>query len=160
MKKIQIALLAVIAVFTLSCSSDDSSSNDNNNNNNDDTYINFKINDVQVNMIEPTTVTTMMASISATADAGEDIRSIILTIPVNASVGTHPITDASPSDLTAYSAHYSMGDVVFDAVDGTMSITTIGAEYMEGTFSFSGESNGTTFNISEGTFRAYKPDNN
>lgn len=158
MRKIQIALLAVMTAFTFSCSSDDSSSN--NNNVNDETYINFKVNGTQSNMIEPSTMTTMMASISSTEDVGEDIRSIILTIPVDATVGSHEITDASPADLTAYSAHYSMGDVSFDAVNGSLTITSIGDEYMEGTFAFTGEYDGTSFVITEGAFRAYKPDNN
>jgi hypothetical protein len=158
MKKIQIALLALMTVFTFSCASDDSSSN--NNGNNDDTYINFKIDGTQVNMSEPTTITSLMTSISNSQEAGEDFRSIVLTIPVDASVGSHSITDASPSDLTAYSAHYSMGDVTFDAVTGTMNITSMGEEYMEGTFSFSGEYEGTTYHVTEGTFRSYKPNNN
>lgn len=158
MRKIQVALLAVMTVLTFSCSSDDSTSN--NDVINDATYINFKVNGTQSNMPEPTTMTSMMASISNTEEVGEDIRSIVLTIPVDATVGSHEITDASPADLTAYSAHYAMGDVSFDAVSGTMNITSIGDEYMEGTFAFTGEYEGTAFVISEGTFRAYKPDNN
>ena len=158
MRKIQFALLALVAVFTLSCSSDDSAPA--NVPNNDATYINFKVNGVQSNMPEPSTITTLMASISNSEDLGSEIRSIFLTIPVDATVGTHAITDAPPSDLTAYSALYSIGDVSVDATSGTMNITSIGEEYMEGTFSFTGEFEGTTYTITEGVFRAYKPTNN
>ena len=101
----------------------------------------------------------MMASISATEDLGADIRSIIFTVPVDVTVGAHDITDASPSELTAYSVNYSLGDVFVNATSGSMSITNIGAEYMEGTFNFTGvdASTGETYTITEGAFRAYKP---
>ncbi|HEY0091429.1 MAG TPA: hypothetical protein VGB43_02990 [Flavobacterium sp.] len=157
MKKIQLAAMAIIALLTFSCSDD----NDNPTPVpvNDDTYIEFKINGTQVNMDEPGTITSLMASISATKDEGADIRAIVLTIPVDATEGTHTITDASPSDLTAYSAHYSMGDVSFNASSGTMVISDIGAEYMEGTFTFTGEYEGVTYNVTEGKFSAYKPNN-
>ncbi|MDI1316974.1 hypothetical protein [Flavobacterium sp.] len=156
MKKIKLVLVAIVAVLTFSCSSDSSSSN----NNNDSTYIKFKVNGTQVNLIEPSTITSLMASISASEDLGTDIRSIFFTIPVDVTLGAHAITDASPSDLTAYSVNYSLGDTYVTATSGTMTVTSIGAEYMEGTFSFTGVDNGTTYNITEGAFRAYKPTSN
>ncbi len=151
MKKIKLVFVALLAIITFSCSSDSNSSN------NDATYINFKVNGTQVNLIEPTTLTSLMASISATEDLGADIRSIIFTVPVDVTLGVHAITDASPSDLTAYSVNYALGNIYVTATSGTMTITSIGAEYMEGTFSFTGVDNGTTYNVTEGTFRAYKP---
>ena len=155
MKKITLALVALVAILSFSCSSSSSSGSSS-----DTTYINFKVNGTQVNLVEPGTITTMMASISATEDVGQDIRSIIFTMPVDATVGAHAITDASGSDLTAYSVNYSLGDVNVNATSGTFTITSIGAEYMEGTFSCTGTDNGTTYNITEGTFRAYKPTSN
>ncbi len=158
MQKIKVALLAIMTVFTFSCSSDD----DNNNGGgqaSDETYINFKIDGEQVNMIEPGTITSMMASISASENTGSDIRNINFTIPVDATVGTHALTDASPADLTAYSVQYSYGDLWFDATSGTFTITSIGEEYMEATFSFTGEYEGVTYNVTDGELRAYKPNN-
>jgi hypothetical protein len=151
MKQIKFVLLALVAGLAVSCSSSSGS------NANDDTYVKFKVNGTQSNMVDPGTITSLMASISASEDVGQDIRTVIFTIPVNPTVGTHQITNASPSDLTAYSATYMLGDVNVVATSGTYTITSIGAEYMEGTFSFSGEYAGAYYAITEGTFRAYKP---
>lgn len=152
MKQIKFALLALIAGLTVSCSSSSSSGSAN-----DATYVNFKVNGTQVNLIEPATVTSLMANISASEDLGADIRTIMFTIPVDATLGTHQLTIASGSDLTAYSAEYMLGDISVVASSGTFTITSIGDEYMEGTFSFTGEDGGTNYEITEGTFRAYKP---
>lgn len=152
MKQIKFALLALIAGLTVSCSSSSSSGGSS-----DDLYVNFKVNGTQSNMVDPGTITSLMASISASEDVGQDIRTIIFTIPVNPTVGTHQITNASGSDLTAYSATYMLGDVNVVATSGTYTITSIGDEYMEGTFSFTGEDAGVNYAITEGTFRAYKP---
>lgn len=153
MKNFKFGLLAIVAVLTFSCSSSDSGGSDS-------TYIRFKVNGgAQINLVDPGTITSMMASISATEDLGADIRSIIFTVPVDVTVGAHDITDASPSELTAYSVNYSLGDVFVNATSGSMSITNIGAEYMEGTFNFTGvdASTGETYTITEGAFRAHKP---
>jgi len=153
MKKFKFAFLAIVAVVTLSCSSDD------NNTvvpDNDETFIRFKVNGVQSNMIEPTTFTSMAASILGTENVGPDIRTMILRTPATAAAGTHDLVD-NASDLTVYGASYSFGDVNIDANSGSMIITSIGEEYMTGTFSFSKVVDGTTYNFTEGTFRVLKP---
>lgn len=155
MKNFKFVLLAIVAVLTFSCSSSGSGSSSS-----DSTYIRFKVNGgSEIRMENPGTITSMMASISATEDSGSDIRAIFFTVPVEVATGAHTITDASGSDLTAYSADYSLGDVYVTATGGTFTITSIGAEYMEGTFSFTGvdSDSGTTYNITNGTFRVYKP---
>jgi hypothetical protein len=154
MKVFKFALIALFAGVIVSCSS-----SSNGGSANDATYINFKVDGTQVNIIEPGTITTEMANISASEDVGAAIRTIMFTIPVDATVGTHQLTIASGSDLTAYSAEYMLGDISVVASSGTFTITSIGAEYMEGTFSFTGEDGGTNYEITEGTFRAYKPGN-
>ena len=154
MKNLKFVLLAIVAVLTFSCSSSGGASSS------DSTYIRFRVNGgSEISMANPGTVTSMMASISATENSGSDIRAIFFTIPVAASTGAHAITNASGSDLTAYSADYSVGDVYVNATGGTFTITSIGSEYMEGTFSFTGVDSGTgeTYNITNGTFRVYKP---
>ena len=105
MKNFKFLLIAIVAVLTFSCSSSSSGSGDS-------TYIRFKVNGgEQINLLDPGTITSMMASISASEDLGADIRSIFFTIPVNVTTGSYDITDASGSDLTAYSADYSFGNV-------------------------------------------------
>jgi hypothetical protein len=153
MKIFKFLLIAIVAVLTFSCSSSSSGSGDS-------TYIRFKVNGgEQINLVDPGTITSMMASISASEDLGADIRSIFFTIPVNVTTGSYDITDASGSDLTAYSADYSFGNVYVIATSGTFTITSIGAEYMEGTFNFTGidSDTGAPYTITEGTFRVYKP---
>lgn len=153
MRNFKFVLLAVVAILTFSCSSSDTSGSDS-------TYIRFKVNGVdQINLVEPGTITTMMASISASEDLGTDIRSIFFTIPVDVTTGSHSITDASGSDLTAYSVNYSFGNIYVTGTSGTFTVTSIGSEYMEGTFSFTGvdSDTGETYTITEGSFRVYKP---
>ena len=154
MKNFKFALLAIVAVLAFSCSSSGSGSSS------DSTYIKFRVNGgAQINLVDPGTITSMKASISATEDLGTDIRFINFTVPVGVTTGAHAITDASGSDLTAYSVDYSLGDVYVVGTSGSFTITSIGAEYMEGTFSFTGTDSdtGAAYTITEGTFRVYKP---
>lgn len=153
MKKFKFTVLAIFTVLTFSCSSDD-------NNTvvpvSDETFIRFKVNGVQSNMIEPSTITSLATSIFGSEDVGQDIRTMILRTPATAVAGTHNLVD-SASDLTVYGASYSFGDVNIDADSGSMIIASIGEEYMTGTFSFSKVVDGTTYNFTEGTFRVFKP---
>ena len=155
MKKFKFVLLTLFTVLTISCSSSD---DDDNGSASDATYIKFKVNGTQLNMIEPSTITSMTASISSSVTQGGDVRSMILTMPVSPSLGTHDLT--SSFDLAAYGASYSNGSETIDANSGTITITSIGAEYMQGTFSFSEVSDGVTYNVTEGSFRAFKPEAN
>lgn len=153
MKKFKFTLLAIFTVLTFSCSSDDDNTVVPDS---DETFIRFKVNGVQSNMIEPSTITSMAASIFGSEDVGENIRTMILRTPSTASAGTHNLVDDA-SDLTVYGASYSFGDVNIDANSGSMIITNIGEEYMTGTFSFTKVVEGVTYNFTEGSFRVFKP---
>jgi hypothetical protein len=155
MKVFKFALIALFAGLIVSCSS-----SSNGGSSTSGTYIKFKVNGTQSNMTTPNTITSLMASISGAETVGQSIRSIFFTIPKNATVGAHSITDASGSDLTAYSADYMFGDVSVTATSGTFTITSIGSQYMEGTFSCTGEDAGVNYAITEGTFRVDKPTSN
>ncbi|HEX8561921.1 MAG TPA: hypothetical protein VF676_02970 [Flavobacterium sp.] len=158
MKNLKITILALVAVISFSCSSDDD--NNGSNNGSDDTYVNFKVNGEQIDIIEPATITTLSTVVLATEDNGESMRSIMLRMPNDATEGTHAITLSDSQNLDTYNASVSMdGDTTVEATTGTLTITNIGTEYMEGTFSFTGEANGTTYTITEGEFRAFKPAN-
>jgi hypothetical protein len=156
MKHFKLVLLALVAGFALSCSSDDNGSNGTS----DDMYVNFKLNGELVELIEPATTSSLASVISASEGEGNTLKYIALWMPNEPTLGSHAITLASPSDLDAYTANMEIGnDVFFDAESGTLTVTSIDAEYIEGTFSFTGEHEGTTYTVTEGEFRAYKPEN-
>ena len=153
MKKLKFLVLALATVVFLSCSS----SSDGGGGSSDSTFIKFKINGTASNMSEPSTVTSLNAAIFGSQDVGSDIRTLILRTPSTALAGTHDIVNVAPSVLDAYGVSYSFGDISFDATSGTMTITSIGEEYMTGTFSCSAVYEGVTYNITEGSFRVFKP---
>lgn len=156
MKHFRIVLLALVAGFTFSCSSDDNGSSATS----DDMYINFKLNGELVEMVDPATISTLSSVIAGDKGEGDMFRYIGLWMPNEPTVGSHAITVSNPSDLDEYTVDVQIGnDISFEAESGTMTITSIDAEYIEGTFSFTGEYEGTTYNVTEGEFRAYKPEN-
>lgn len=153
MKNLKITFLAIVAIITFSCSSDSSNANGGS----DDTYINFKVEGEQFNIIEPSTITSGGAAVMAINIQGQYM---LLTMPIDAGVGTHAITELNSVDHTIYNATYSIdNENAIAATSGTLTITSMGAEYMEGTFSFTGELDGTTYAVTDGEFRAYKPGN-
>ena len=154
MKNLKLVLLALVAIVSFSCSDDDSNAV------NDDTYIKFKVNGEQFNIIEPSTITSGGGAVVMAVNL--DGQYMMLRMPADATVGTHPISESNSVDPTTYQAAASIDeDNVIDATAGTLKITSMGAEYMEGTFSFTGtgDVNGTAYTITDGEFRAYKPAN-
>lgn len=156
MKNLKITLLAIVALVTFSCSDDD---DNNNNGGSDATYVNYRVNGEQINIDEPATITSLSTLVTAMEGDGANMRSISLWMPNDASVGTHEITEEDLQNLTnSYTASIMMDeDTEIEATSGTLTITEMGSEYMKGTFSFTGELNGTTYTVTNGEFRAYKP---
>jgi len=154
MKNLKITFLAIVAIITFSCSDD----NNNTNGGSDDTFIKFKVDGDQFNIIEPSTITSGATVVMA---INMDGQYIMLRMPTDAAVGTHTITESNSVDPSSYSADVAIdGDNVISSTTGTLTIDSMGAEYMEGTFSFTGDLNGTAYAITDGEFRAYKPANN
>lgn len=143
-------MFAVVAIFA--CSSDDNSG-PNDGGGNEDIFITFKVNGTTYEM-EPFTGTSLKVEIGADQGLDESYTSISLLMPTDFTTGTHQITDASASDLEAYTGNYINGETSVDAASGTLMITSITDEFIEGTFNFVGDSNGITYNITEGSFRA------
>lgn len=147
MRKVIFSFLIIFALFA--CSSDDDNSSDNG----DDIFITFKANGMSYTM-EPYTSKSMEVYIAADQGLNETYREIQLRMPVDFNSGSHPIVDSY--DLEDYKASYTEGDVTIDATSGTLEITSIDGEYMEGTFEFEGEDGeGTTYIITEGSFKTY-----
>ncbi|HET8809799.1 MAG TPA: DUF6252 family protein [Flavobacteriaceae bacterium] len=91
---------------------------------------------------------------------GDTYTSISLWMPLDVTEGTHSIVDAPGGDLEAYTANYtSVGeDLNVDATSGTLEITAITAEYIEGTFTFTGtDGTGNEVEITNGEFKAPIP---
>lgn len=158
MKKLSCILLVLLSMSFLACSSDDSSSN-NSTNPDGELYLKFTLNGVAYDF-EPETLTSLQILVRGDQEVGGVFNSISLWMPTAPAVGSHPITDAFPSDSnigTLYNANVWVGSEIVDASTGTMVITGVGEEYVEGTFSFSGTNdNGTTATVTNGSFRAYK----
>ncbi|ALM50112.1 hypothetical protein AMR72_15125 [Flavobacterium psychrophilum] len=153
MKKLLLIFIAAAVVFA--CSDDDNSNANNGGNGSDEIFITFKANGTTYTM-EPASSTSLKFRVSADQGLDSTYRDITLVMPVEYSIGAHTITDA-PSNLEAYEASYSQGDVTIDGTNGTLTITALNEDYIEGTFNFTGnDSDGNSFNITNGSFRAYR----
>ena len=149
MKKAIFCLLAVFALF--GCSSDD---NGGANNQDDPIYINFKANGALYNM-QPYTASSLKMVIGADQGINNSYKGISLQMPLDFTIGTHSITDSRSDD--AYNASFTSGDITADAFTGTLVITSITADFIEGTFQFGAKDvDGRIYNITEGVFKADK----
>ncbi|RAR50465.1 DUF6252 family protein [Flavobacterium lacus] len=155
MKNLFYLLIAVFTLSLTSCSSDDSSTN-----NDDELYVRFTLNGEQKEYMDPATITSLRRLILGDDMESAEYERISLWMPVVIETGTFTITSDTPTDAnleTLYSANIWMGEEVIDASTGTLVITDLDAEYVKGTFSFSGTNDeGTTVVVTNGTFRAYR----
>ncbi len=149
-KSIAVLVLVITASLTVNCSSSSSS---------DSTaatfYLKCKVNGVQYNAVDPTVINSLKKSLTAQSTASES-ELVQLYFPLNASVGTHPIA-VGPSDVNVYEGGYNNLGTGVSGSDGvgTMTISVVTADVIQGTFSFtSPDGNGGTIAVTEGTFRA------
>jgi len=154
MKKLVSLFLVLLTVSFVSCSKDDSPNDDAQ----DELYLKFTYNGQQYNF-NPETITSLQKAVSGQQETNSIITRLVLWMPVDPSIGNHPITDETPTDTnleTLYNAELWVGDATFIAMSGTLVITEKNDEFIKGTFSFSGEDeNGNVGVISDGTFSAY-----
>lgn len=90
----------------------------------------------------------------------DDFKGISLGMPLDVAEGTYQIVDPIGSDLEAYTAEYDSAsdNLYLDAISGTIEITTLTDDYIEGTFNFSGEDeSGNEIEITGGEFKAPVP---
>lgn len=147
------SILSLFVIFSLFACSNDDDSNGNGNGNGDDIFITFKANGTGYTM-EPYTASSGKVDIGGEEGMDDSFRAIRLSLPLDFTTGSHTIEDSF--DLEAYTANYTDGNVSIDATSGTITITSINNEYIEGTFSFTGEDQeGTTYEITEGSFKTY-----
>lgn len=158
MKKLSCLLLVLFSLTFVACSSDDAATPDINNP--DETlFIKYTLNG-QAYEFEPETLTSLQILVRGDGEVSGVYNSISLWMPTEPSIGSHPITDDFPNDAniaTLYNANVWVGSEIVDASSGTLVITEVGEDYVEGTFSFSGtNNNGTTAAVTNGSFRALK----
>lgn len=158
MKKLTGLLFLFLSLSLVSCSSDDSGDTTNVDPVGS-TYLKFNLNG-QDYSFEPETMTTMQMLVRGDKHIDGVFHSISLWMPKVPTVGSHPITDAFPTDAninTLYNANVWVGQEIVDATSGTMVITEITENYIKGTFSFTGSNdNGTTATVTNGSFRSLK----
>lgn len=146
MKKL-FGLLAVFTLILTGCSSDSEGSESG-------TYLKFKVNGQSYNY-DPETLISLKRLVRGDQGADATYKSISLWMPEEVTEGTYSFTD-TPSQLDTFNASYSSeGEAVYiDATSGTITITSVTDDYVKGTFSFSGDNEGTTVNVTNGEFRA------
>lgn len=149
----QIFSLAILCtMFLTGCSSDDSS-----NDSGGDTYIRFTVNGQNYDY-NPETLVSLTTNINGSEGVDDTYKYISLTLPNDYSEGTYSFVLPDPSDVDSYNAYYeSEGEMIYvDANTGSITITSVDANYVSGTFSFSGDNGGSTVSITNGSFRAPK----
>ncbi|KIX22061.1 hypothetical protein SY27_05170 [Flavobacterium sp. 316] len=154
MKKLSYIFLILITLSFASCSSDDSS-----NNGESELYIKYTFNSVSYDF-EPTTITSLQKLIMGEKEINSVYNRISLWMPTNPSLGSHEITDETPTNNnleTLHNAELWVGNDTYTATSGTIVVTEINDEYIKGTFTFTGDDgNGTTVSVTDGSFRAYR----
>lgn len=153
LKKIMFLVIVITTLTLSSCSSDDSTTVTPEAEN----FIKFKYNGT-VYSFNPSTNTSLVRSIIAFEGINDSFKSISLNTPLEISLGEHPIVDDSQNMTTTYSAYFTFMPTVegMDATSGTLNITVLTNEIIEGTFNFSGTYNSLPVVITEGSFRAYR----
>ncbi|MDI1256430.1 MAG: DUF6252 family protein [Flavobacterium sp.] len=158
MKKLARIAFVFLAVMAMSCSS----SNDDGGSSSDEMYLRWTQGGTSYDIADPGTISSLSTVITASQGTDASMRMLSLWMPNNATVGTHPIVYNSGSQTDVYSANLSIGsDIMVDSASGTINITSIDADYIKGTFSFTGtDFDGQTYTITNGSFRAYSPSGN
>lgn len=158
MKKITLLAILFFAIFINACSSDDAPApvyipqv--------EDPFLRFTASGFNYDYDNPETIRSMQTQILAYEGINDDFRRVSLWMPNDVSVGTHQIVIAPASNLDAYTASYTVGDEVLEAQSGTLTVTAIDNEFIYGTYSFSADdfTHTTTIEVTQGSFKAYKP---
>lgn len=154
MKKLSFLFLVLFSLSFVACSSDDSSGSSDS-----ELYLKFTVNGVNYDF-EPETLTSLQKMIMGQQDINNVTTRLSLWMPVTPIVGSHAITDDTPTDAniaTLHNAAFYVGDDTYDAISGTLVVTEMDSEYLKGTFTFTGEDeNGATVSVTNGSFRAYR----
>ncbi|MDQ6528756.1 hypothetical protein [Flavobacterium sp. LHD-85] len=157
LKKIMFLSFAICALVLSSCSSDNSS-DDTDTPSNQEEFMKFKYNGKEYTFSEPGLMTSESINIMASSGVDDTYKKISLWAPLNITTGSHPIVYDLSKLTTTYQATFSFMPEInnSNATSGTINITANDDKKIEGTFSFSGTSNGKAFAVTEGSFRIEK----
>jgi len=154
MKKLLYLFLALFSLSFVACSSDSSVVNAD-----DILYIKFTANGVNYDF-EPETITSLRKLIAGNQEVGTVFTRLSLWMPVTPTVGSHALTNDTPTDANLGTLHIAelwVGNDTYAATSGTLVVTEIDNEYIKGTFTFTGnDGNGVTISVTNGSFRALR----
>ncbi len=121
--------------------------------------IKFKLDDEQFSF-EPSTLTSLQRHILGESFINDELKRISVWMPVTPTVGTHNITDETPTDAnigTMYNVEVWANGTRYPADAGSMVITEVSADFIKGTFTATGTNEeGQAFVITSGSFKAEK----
>lgn len=118
------------------------------------TFIKFQQSNMSYTLSNPIITDLSNTKIDAFQGSDASLVSITLYMPLNATIGTHFMTD-SPSDDDSYGAYYVRGNNVdMLANAGIITISSITENAIEGTFSFSGLNGSAIVEVTNGSFIA------
>lgn len=153
MKKLVTLVLVVIATTLTGCSSDDGVGSTQG-----DIFLKFIYNGQQYNF-EPETITTLQKLILGSGVQNNEQTSLSLWMPQSPSINSYQITNDTPTDANSNilsNAIITVGDVTYEATSGSLVITSVTQDYVEGKFSFTAvDENDVTISITGGSFKAY-----
>ncbi|WP_343584885.1 hypothetical protein [Flavobacterium sp.] len=157
LKKVMFLSFAVFALVLSSCSSDNSS-DDSDSPESQEGFMKFKYNEKDYTFSEPAIITSGSVNIMGSSGIDNTYKKISLWTPLDIKTGSHPIVYDLSNLTTTYQASFSFMPEIenVNATSGTLNIITNDDKKIEGTFSFSGTSNGKTFTVTEGSFRFVK----
>ena len=122
-------------------------------------HVDFKLNN-QPYSFEPATITSLQRNIMGESFTNDSYKRISLWTPITTTIGTHPITNDTPTDAnitTLYNVEVWVGDMTYPVSAGSMIITEVSASFIKGTFSGTGTDNsGQPFTVTNGSFKADK----
>lgn len=157
MKILKKIMFFAIVVFTLTFSSSCSNNDSSDDNQTTGEYIKFKYNGTFYTF-DPSILSSENINIMGDEGINDTYKKISLWIPLNVTTGSHPIVFDLSHLETTYQVSFGFMPAFSnaDASSGTMNVTAVNNEKIEGTFNFSGTVNGQAFTVTEGTFRVLR----
>lgn len=153
MKKLVTLVLVVIATTFAGCSSDDGGGSTQS-----DLFIKFTM-DGQQHNFEPSTINSLQKLVLGAGVQNNVQTSINLRMPASPSINSYQITNDTPTDTnlnTLSNALIIIDEVTYEATSGSLVITSVTQDYVEGKFSFTAvDENEATISVTGGSFKVY-----
>lgn len=157
MKILKKVMFLAIAVFALALSSSCSSNDSSDESQTETDFIKFKYKGTSYTF-DSGYQTSETLDISGSEGIDNTYKKISLWMPLDATVGSHPVVYDLSNLETTYQANFTFMPSInnFNATAGTIKITVNDSKKIEGTFNFSGTKDGQTIEITEGSFSISK----